>query len=526
MTPKITFEDSLIIDNPIHPSHIDAVQRLTDSEDTVLKVTIDATHSGLLTNGRVYPGSKVIKSYKSWVDTENGGTAEYNKPVLKHHDTYSDPIGRVIKAQYIKLKTGPEFKMDFKNPDKEGKGSGVVRITADITDIQSIQQIKDKRLLSVSAGFTTEEIRCSVCGDHLFPWLTSEKTECEHVPGKVYVIDDKKYLCYAITGLIDYKEISFVDVPAQPSAKLIQTDWESTKASNTDCIIKTNTRGKKSDFATLTLIDADGNELDLLKKSSKSLSTIIAVPPSCGVLDLWNSEEDSSDPDIVEPGKTDPLKNKEGSSRPTSPTVDDSGDNEKSTSESINDHKEESKSQSNDSNVNGELDNSSNKEKSNMTNKKAEISVDELKTSISALTEKVKNLEEKIKEDSGTISSLKGELESKSSEISRITGDMTALGEDTSTYLATAVANTRVLLRKPDTSELKTQEDFDSYVESLASRSVSSLKDSLVDLTLELQLIEPKEEETSNSIASDNKVEDPTKNVGSKSKIKNINDIL
>ena len=58
------------------------------------KVYMIQTHSDFVINQRVYPQAEVEKAQETFYKP-------YNKPVLLHHDDYSDPIGRVVNQVFF-----------------------------------------------------------------------------------------------------------------------------------------------------------------------------------------------------------------------------------------------------------------------------------------------------------------------------------------------------------------------------------------------------------------------------------------
>jgi len=101
---EIRFVDQTVIDQPIRTSVLsDAHELLQSAEDGTLKLVaqIDATHSGLLTSNRVYPGVHVKRGYRTYFSKENGGLADFDKPVLKHHEHDKDPIGNLTPPSEV-----------------------------------------------------------------------------------------------------------------------------------------------------------------------------------------------------------------------------------------------------------------------------------------------------------------------------------------------------------------------------------------------------------------------------------------
>lgn len=507
---KLHLIDSTIIDQPASIEARAEAKSILQKGRSSLRVQVDATHSGFLTNMRVYPGMRVRDSYLGYLSKEKGGTSDYDKPVLMHHNDTGDAVGRIIGAQYIQYKTGDNFEKDFVSPDTEqsgGRGSGVVRVSALITDQAAIEKILDGRLLSVSSGHSTKDFRCSLCGNQLLDVMSRvlgiENPEaCDHIPGKNYETEDgSQHLCFGVTGNLDYKEISFVNVPAQPQSKVVAFDWQEAKHmtdSTSPMRLVTITRGKKSAISSMVLEDSDV-EFDLLtgKDKPKSNRTSIMVPASTvESLALWvkngTSPQSATDSETVEPEEA------------TSVTVDTTSNNSRprSSSTSVKDKDSKSDEQSNgqsdkgakdrsDGNQSNQLDKVKKPEGDKTMDKKEEVkdgelSLSALKAAVESLTKERDSLQAEINKLKESLSTSEKTVEGKDSELKRLSGDMAAMQVKNSQYLATAVAQTRLLLKKPDVKDLTSKDALDAYIANLAKRSVDSLRDSIADLALEL----------------------------------------
>ena len=99
----------------------DAANLLEDfygsNNSPAFRVAIRATHAGYLLNNRVYPGKGVKAGAPSWVSKDNGGTAGYDKPFLKHHDSKSEPIGRIDAQKFVQLWDDDKFANDWKHKE-------------------------------------------------------------------------------------------------------------------------------------------------------------------------------------------------------------------------------------------------------------------------------------------------------------------------------------------------------------------------------------------------------------------------
>lgn len=447
---KVKFKDSLIIEPSLNQAYKkDASDILNKDKNPRLLVEIDATHSGVIINNRVYPGKSVRDAYKSFFSKERGGSADFDKPILKHHNSYDDAIGRIVNARFSQLKNGSEFDFDYLSPAQSGsKGSGIVTITGIITDVESIAKILDTRYLSVSAGHSSEIMLCSTCGDSLF--------SCDHMPGIKYNDEGERSeedgkVCYAITGDMTYHECSFVNIPASPPAKLVNFSWTDSKEKwSKDSIITTQITGKKESVRNFVLSDEDG-ELSLLtgRHQDANKKTVIAVSPAVAdkLKHVMSSEL---------PGKGDEASNvrhKEPGSDLGVPNVEQNLGKAKL-----------------------DLDATSKQEK----NMDLEKKIADLETEIKGLKD---NLATAQKEASDT----KKLNEGKDSQIQRLTADATAMQTKMSKTLAVSLASLKSRLKKLD--GLETKEKFDAYVEKLSTRSVDSLQDSLQDFMLELDTI-------------------------------------
>lgn len=183
---------------------------------TKLVVTAKATFSGYLLNGRVYPGIHMRDATGTWCDAAHGGRSMYNKPVLVNHDLDADPVGRVAKASFHSIKSGRDFTEDFKNPDTSYPGgSGFIQLSLHVTNPDAIEKCLRGEYLTLSTAYDSNITVCSVCGTNI-----AEEKWCGHLPGKRYEVEDEdqKVLCYFVPGPMVYREVSFVNQPAQPQA--------------------------------------------------------------------------------------------------------------------------------------------------------------------------------------------------------------------------------------------------------------------------------------------------------------------
>lgn len=177
-----------------------------------LEMKTRATHSGHLITGRCYTGWGMKAGCPTWFDTARGGKAGFDKPMIVDHDLASPPLGRIVFADFTQLKTGSEWTDDWRNPESgpNRMGSGYIMTTGHLFDAEAIQMVADHRYSTVSTRQNADNAWCSVCGEQF-------SDGCEHEIGKMY----DGLLCYAVTGMLDYVEQSFVNSPRQPNAKVI-----------------------------------------------------------------------------------------------------------------------------------------------------------------------------------------------------------------------------------------------------------------------------------------------------------------
>lgn len=292
MTKELSIVEVSAISKNIPSWVLRTYDSLADSRNTgktSLKFEIDATHSGRVTNGRIYPGKKMRAAASSWYSQEDGGTGAYNKPVFKHHDDMQDPIGRVKKAKFIALKHNDDFSLDYKNPDEKGAGSGFIRLTVDISDSDAIEKILDGRLETVSSRQSTNAMYCNICDKEKVDMFRAffggdeedEEDMCKHKVGETYDIktaDGKKQKMTAriYTGDLTYHEVSFVGIPGDSYAKVVRStitaDSKDSAEPKTVAVVESGSEIMLHDFR---ILDSLGNPI---KAVEKKVTEIITVP--------------------------------------------------------------------------------------------------------------------------------------------------------------------------------------------------------------------------------------------------------
>jgi len=197
-----------------------------------LLVTFDLSHSAKKINNRIYTPSGQREGVPSWTDP-------YPKPILIHHDSKSEPIGRFTEVKWVSLESEAinhigsladyiSFKriVDSGKPqaiykqmqklnlleDTKWPGMGKLVATARITDKDAIEKFLDGRYLTFSAGSRTNAYHCMVCGS---AWHDGDI--CDHRPG---MTDEDGNQGVFMTGTFYGDEGSVVNMPADGSSQV------------------------------------------------------------------------------------------------------------------------------------------------------------------------------------------------------------------------------------------------------------------------------------------------------------------
>ena len=183
-----------------------------------LKVWIVASHSDMPINMRLYKRDEMLKALKSWV-------YPYQRPVLRHHNTHTDAIGRVVDATYIGAEEWEVKVKEITGKDIElpKDASGAILVKAYITDKEAIQKIVAGNYTTVSVGFFADKLICNICGKKkppLFADPSDDEEYCQHITGEEY----DGQIAYDVPIGIEYREISFVNVPADSYAGITKIE--------------------------------------------------------------------------------------------------------------------------------------------------------------------------------------------------------------------------------------------------------------------------------------------------------------
>ncbi len=412
---------------------------------TSLVCNVAASHSGTLINNRVYPPEKMRKGIKSW-------TTPYKKPVLVNHDEEGDPVGRVIKAKYTKTPRGIDGK-DYQPILKASDGYGYVDLTVKITDQEAIQKILDGRYETVSVRMSTDHAICSVCDTD---W--ADEGPCEHMPGKKY--DGK--LAYMTTGDLAYREVSFVNIPADEFAKVDGAAFEDQKDRNpVDIKIYANNAEEK------ILCDLNDEE-------HKNLYDYLR--------DVYDEEEDTV-AHLIDKDRTEDRKSKEDQMSKEKELTKDQLVDMDAVKELIQEAKDEASKNCEDqlSALKEECEKISGDSDSAEVKKQLDESSEKLNAAIDAQTALSKEKDSVTEERD----QLKDELSKRDDERKTILDENVALNSELHKLNAERLFDLKAELKKPDVAGVKTIEDRDKKVDEFAQRSIDSLKDQISDLVIE-----------------------------------------
>ena len=211
MKNRINFQHDLKVVNSQNEA-IDSIQLLKDASEgkvniVALDVDMEATHSGKNHNHCIYYEDSMEKDSESFMNP-------FHKPVLKNHDEYSEPLGRIIQAY-----AGPSELTDERS---------AIHLKARVTDKDSIPKFLDKRYGTVSIGGSMGTVTCNICGKTI---LKDGKFHfCGHWRGETY----KDQVCYWGARDIEYHEVSIVNNPADDFAQIMKVTVLTDKDTNKD----------------------------------------------------------------------------------------------------------------------------------------------------------------------------------------------------------------------------------------------------------------------------------------------------
>lgn len=179
---------------------LDSTKLLSDmssgkTDIVALDVNMEATHSGKNHNYTIYYEDSMEKDAESFMNP-------FHKPMLKNHDEYGEPLGRITQS--------------YMGPSELTDERAAIHLTARVTDKESIPKFIDKRYGTVSIGGTMGTVTCNICGKTI---LKDGKFHfCGHWRGETY----KDQVCYWGARDIEYHEVSTVNNPADDFAQIMK----------------------------------------------------------------------------------------------------------------------------------------------------------------------------------------------------------------------------------------------------------------------------------------------------------------
>lgn len=164
-----------------------------------LMVEIEGLHSILTRNNTKYSDQAMKRSEKYW-------TYPYERPVIMHHNESDGiTIGRVKNAYWTDVETR--------------SGTGALRFNTNIAHKDGIEGVNNGTLSTVSVGLIAHDVTCSICGKQVE--LDEDGVPlCGHIRGTT--VNDK--LCYWNINEFEPKELSFVIVPSDPYAHILNVE--------------------------------------------------------------------------------------------------------------------------------------------------------------------------------------------------------------------------------------------------------------------------------------------------------------
>jgi hypothetical protein len=225
------------------------VRSLVDSISATsrLMLTIDASHAGVVNlNQRLYRPPQV----------QGGAFSMIDRPFLKHHNDFDDPIGVVTDASYEDIATDefrsahptymqPEFWagevpwQDVFSMCPDGVGKLIAR--AQVTDKDAQEKILDRRFLRVSIKFRTDRMDCGCGKPKLDYWYEPDEDEeddrfCSEIPGSR---DKDGVLHFNMPNRLVFPHLSVVNEPADENAKILDSQFIDMTVWDRNGVIKT-----------------------------------------------------------------------------------------------------------------------------------------------------------------------------------------------------------------------------------------------------------------------------------------------
>lgn len=327
-----------------------------------LMVEIEGLHSILTRNNTKYTDKAMKQSEKYW-------TYPYERPVIMHHNESDGiTIGRVKNAYWTDVETR--------------SGTGALRFNTNIAHKDGIDGVNNGTLSTVSVGLIAHDVTCSICGKQV-ELDEDEVPLCGHIRGTTV----NGELCYWNINEFEPKELSFVIVPSDPYAHILNVEEVGeTKKQNLSESTKSNKEVNKNMHGLFDDLINEANEAIGLSESAKEETSKTKKKDEEAKEDETKKEETK---ESTESKETDEKEKKE----------DDNIDNNSSESKEQEENNEEKKDEKNEQQAS--------EEDEGHTESKSDEKVEETEESKPEQKSQAKVIEEDFQKD---IDSKKGDI--------------------------------------------------------------------------------------------------------------------
>ena len=246
-----TISESTVVKAQLPAINGKVQEMTTEGGMKYLMPQIEAIHAGSTRNSTIYESDK-LKGHAELKSGAFSWTQPYPKPVIYNHDVETEASGRVHSAHYTEYTVA---------------GRPGLIVVPKITHPKAIQDVLDGRLLTVSIGATTDSAVCTICGTDII-----HEGFCGHMKGETYDGQHCEWKC----GNLWFDELSWVNVPADPDAMIVNqgTVFQPTASTSESVITVTQSQQPDCNCHTTT---KEGNEDNMdLEKQIEELQAEVA----------------------------------------------------------------------------------------------------------------------------------------------------------------------------------------------------------------------------------------------------------
>ena len=233
--------------NPLE--HMNLADSVADGQPMAIDVTFEATHSGRNRNFFNYNSEDLERGAASW-------KSPFSKPLLKNHDMYTEPLGRVQDFSF-----GPSVITDERD---------AITVTFRVTDQDAITKFLDGRYQTMSIGASCGHVTCNICGKDI---LKDEEFKfCGHMRGQKY----KGEMAYWTAKDFNFKEGSVVNNPADDFAQVVRIQVVKNNEGNNQAKDEeevVNAPIQDSEEVGMVLTDAESSVIDEILDSVEAEET-------------------------------------------------------------------------------------------------------------------------------------------------------------------------------------------------------------------------------------------------------------